>query len=61
MFHNEYNSLVTVEELCEMLMIGKSCAYHLLNSNAIKAFKIGRHWKIPRIAVEQYILKRSGL
>ena len=61
MYHNEDNSLITVDELCEMLMIGKSIAYRLLNSNEIESFKIGRHWKIPRASVEKYILEKSGL
>lgn len=56
---NEYNDLITLEEFCEILSIGKNTAYKLLNSNQIGAFRIGRIWKIPRIAVENYILQKS--
>lgn len=56
---NEYNDLITLEEFCEILSIGKNTAYKLLSSNQIGAFRIGRIWKIPRIAVENYILQKS--
>lgn len=58
----QYNDLLTVEELCEALGIGKNIAYEILGTGEINAFKIGdRTWKIPKLAVEQYILKKSGL
>ena len=42
MFHENYNDMVSIDDLCEMLSIGKNTAYHLLNTNQIHAFKIGR-------------------
>lgn len=57
----EYAEIVTIDELCEMLNIGKNSAYELLNHKKIKAFRIGRDWKIPRDAVEQYILNQASL
>ena len=47
--------LITLEELQEILCIGKNTAYRLLINNEIKAFKIGRLWKIPRSSVLEYI------
>lgn len=57
----QYNDLVTVEELCEMLFIGKNSAYKLVASGEIKCFRHNRIWKIPRISVEKYILEKSQL
>jgi excisionase family DNA binding protein len=37
-----YEYLITIEELFEMLSIGKNTSYRLLKTNQIKAFKIGR-------------------
>ena len=56
-----YVEIITIEELCEMLMIGRSTAYKLLNDNEIKAFRIGKVWKISKASVEQYIKERSNL
>ena len=56
---NTSESLVTVEELCEELMIGRNAAYSLLASKQIKGFRIGRIWKIPRESIRQYIKEQS--
>ncbi|MDQ0202848.1 helix-turn-helix domain-containing protein [Pectinatus haikarae] len=58
---DEYEDLVTVEELCEMLSIGKNAAYELLGSGTIKAFRIKRVWKIPKKSVVDYVFKESKL
>ena len=50
-----YESLITPEELSEILAVGKNTAYRLLNEGKISAFRIGRIWKIPRKAVWDYI------
>ena len=61
MYCNVEQEILTIDELCETLLIGKNTAYHLLNSKEIAGFKIGTHWRIPRIAIKEYILKKSGL
>ena len=58
---NTSESLITVEELCEELMIGRSAAYSLLATNKIKGFRIGRIWKIPRESIRQYIKEQSKM
>lgn len=57
----EYEDLVGIEELCSMLSIGKTMAYELLRNKQIKAFRIGRSWKIPKKSVEEYILLKAKL
>ncbi len=52
---NEYNDIVTIEELCYMLRIGRNKAYELLRSCKIRGFKEGRLWIIPKEAVIEYI------
>lgn len=57
----EYIDMITIDELCDLLMIGRTTAYNLLQSGELKAFKIGKVWKISRASVEQYIKERSNL
>lgn len=57
----EYDELVTVEDMQKLLGIGKNIAYELLRENKIKCFRIGRVWKIPKRSIEEYILTQSGL
>ena len=55
----EYSDVVSIDELCDMLKIGKNKAYYLLRSGTIGGFKEGRIWKIPKFVVVDYIQKRS--
>ena len=58
---NQYEDIMTVTDVAEALFIGKNRTYELLNSGAIKGFRIGRIWKVPRAAVQEYILAQSTL
>ncbi len=59
MFEN-YNEIMTIDEVCEVLMIGRNRCYHLLGDGAIKGFRIGSVWKIPRDALMEYIRDSSA-
>ena len=52
---NSEMSLITLEELCDILMIGRSTAYQLMKSGSLGAFRIGRIWKIPKAGVLEYL------
>ncbi len=53
----ENNEIMKFEEVMEYLNIGKSTLYNLLRNGEIKSFKIGKVWKIPRSAIEEYVQK----
>ncbi len=55
---SEYKDIVTIEELQEMLRIGRSKAYQLLRSGSIKAFHNGRIWMIPKQSVVDFIARQ---
>ncbi len=61
MYQDDLSDLITVDELCELLFIGKNAAYRLLNTGEVKAFRIGRIWKIPRESVHEYVRRKSCL
>lgn len=61
MNNNDTYELITIEDLCNILSIGRNAAYRLLIEKKIKAFRIGRVWKISKIAVDEYIKEQSGL
>ena len=56
-----FDDILTIEELAEILKIGTTQAYKLVRSGAVKAFKEGKDWKISKLAVIDYIMKRSKL
>jgi excisionase family DNA binding protein len=51
----ELSTLVTVEEMMELLNIGKNTTYSLLENGKVKAFMIGNMWKIPMESMNNYI------
>lgn len=53
--------LLTVEEACELLRIGRGAMYPLLSSGKLKALRNGRVWLIPKESLVQYVRQSSGL
>lgn len=51
----EYSDVVSVEQMTEMLDIGRNTAYKLLNNGSIKSIRIGRVHKIPKQSVISYL------
>ena len=54
----EYGDVLTAEEACEALRIGFNALYDLLNSGKLKGYRNGRVWRIPRLALQNYIMKQ---
>ncbi len=53
----EYPDVVNVDQLCEMLSIGKKRAYELVRTGELKAIPCSKAFKIPKILVIDYILR----
>ncbi len=47
----EYPELVSVQDLMNMLSIGRVLAYRLITDKKVKAVKIGREYKIVKNSV----------
>lgn len=52
---DQYEAVLTVVELQEILGIGRNTAYKLLSTGAIASFRIGKKWRIPKEAVLHYL------
>ena len=57
---NQYKDILSVDEFCEALGIGRSLAYRLLKSGEIKSIRIGRHHKIPKIYIIDYLCGKDN-
>lgn len=55
----KYPDVVDVSQLCEMLggsrPVSKKTAYRMLNAGKIKAFRIGRSYRIPKMNVIRFL------
>lgn len=60
MLTNDFGEILTVDDVMELLYIGRNTVYHLLNSGQLKAFRIGRTWKIPKDCLTDYILTKCS-
>lgn len=52
----QYDDVLKTDEVCEALRIGYNALYELLNSGKLKGYRNGRTWRIPKIAIQEYIL-----
>ena len=51
----EYNDILTVNEVCSALRIGKNTLYNLLKIGAIKSKKVGKKYLVPKICLVDYV------
>lgn len=51
----EYPDVLTIQDLSQILHIGKNLAYRLVKENIIHAHRIGRCYRIPKCCVENYL------
>lgn len=57
---DEYELILTPEEVSEVLRIGMNRTYDLLRTGKLKAFREGRIWKIPKVSLLEYIATRCN-
>lgn len=50
-----YPDVVTIDELAEMLHVGRSAAYTLVKENKIRSIRVGKKYIIPKIFVINYL------
>jgi excisionase family DNA binding protein len=49
--------VLTVEDLMEVLNIGRNTAYEIVRSGQIRSIRVGKNYRIPRDAVEEFLQK----
>lgn len=52
-----YEDVLTVEDMCKILHVGKNTAYQLLQDNIISSRKIRRKYIIPKQSIINYLLQ----
>lgn len=49
--------VLCIEDLMAVLCIGRNTAYELVRSGQIRSIKVGKNYRIPRDAVEEFLKK----
>ena len=50
--------IMTFNECCQLLKIGKNTLLHLLHTRQIDGFRIGNRWRIPKESVVEFWERR---
>ena len=53
--YNMVSEILTRNEVMEMLKIGRSTFYKLIQEGRLKGFKEGNRYKVPLSSVEEYV------
>lgn len=61
MYNEITDEILNIDDVCEILCIGKNTAYSLLKSGELKGFQCGKSWKIPKVSIIKYIKEKSFL
>lgn len=56
---SEYEEVLTVTDVMELLYIGKNTVYALLNTGELQGFRIGRRWRISKSALTDFIMQKN--
>ena len=54
-----YGDVMNVNEVMEVLGIGKNSAYHLFRTGEIKAFQLSGKWKVTKQSLKNFLKKQN--
>lgn len=52
---NDYDDIVTIDDIMKMLHIGRTAVYKLLQDKTIKSVKVGKKYIIPKASVIDFV------
>lgn len=52
--------LLTVKDVCSMLQLSRPTIYGLMQAGEIRSVRVGRIWRIPSPAVEEFVARNTG-
>ena len=52
---DEFDDILTVDDIAKILKIGRNKAYNLVNAGTIKSIRIGKKYRIPKSSIVEYI------
>ncbi len=52
------SSVLAIDELAEYLKISKSTLYKLAQEGIVPGQKVGKHWRFPKEAVDEWLRQR---
>lgn len=56
-----YPDILSVDQVCEALQIGKNTAYNLMSNGGLRSIKMGNIWKIPKYELIDFVNRNLRL
>jgi excisionase family DNA binding protein len=53
--HDKEDEIMTISEVAEYLKISEVTTYKFVQEGKIPAFKVGRHWRVQRSGLSEFI------
>ena len=57
---SELGEIFTPDEVAAYLKVSKKTVYQMLRRGELRAFKAGKHWRVPRDGLGALIARESG-
>lgn len=51
----KYNDVLSVDQMCEILLIGRNTAYTLLKTNRVRNIRVGNKYIIPKKSIIDFL------
>ncbi len=55
---DSYPDVVSIEEIQQMLRIGKNAVYQLLKDGTIKSIKVGKRYVVPKKYIIDFLIEK---
>ena len=52
---NQEESVLTIQDVCDALKVGRNRVYKMLASGELKGWRIGHTWKITQSSLQEYL------
>ena len=57
----EYEPIMSIQDVCDALMVGKNTVYSLIKSGKLISFRIGKIWKVNKDDLVEFVYRESNL
>lgn len=57
----EYEPVMSIQDVCDALMVGKNTVYNLIKSGKLNSFRIGKIWKISKNELVKFVCQEANL
>ena len=54
----DFGEILTLDEVAKYLKIPRKTVYEMTRSGKLRAFRAGKHWRVPRSELDAWIIRQ---